>query len=134
MAGIVSNYIAGQMNRWLFDAQVPPAIATVYFALFTTAPTAAGGGVEVSAASYARVAVTRGFSFLTNETIAQNLAVILWPTPAESWGTVLALGVYDAATGGNLLFAETFAGIAVDVGQAPKVKAAEGSFTIAAGP
>jgi hypothetical protein len=32
-----------------------------------------------------------------------NTAQISFATPTASWGTIVAIGIYDAATGGNLL-------------------------------
>ena len=33
-----------------------------------------------------------------------NAAVVEYPTATAGWGTVVAWGVYDAATGGNLIW------------------------------
>jgi hypothetical protein len=44
------------LDAWLGSTTLGPA--TVYIALFTAAPTAGGGGTEVTGGSYARVAVT----------------------------------------------------------------------------
>lgn len=82
------------------------APATVHIALFTAAPTDAGGGTEVTGGSYARAAVTNN---ATNFPAAaagakSNGAEIAFPAATASWGTVLAFGVFDAATAGNLLY------------------------------
>lgn len=92
--------------------------ATTYVALLTAAPSDTGGGTEVSGNAYARVAVTSSLanwagtqsagstttSSGTGGTTSNN-AAITFPTPTPSgWGLVTHLGVYDAASGGNLLF------------------------------
>lgn len=127
---IISHYASGQMLDWLLDAQTPTAIPTVYFALYTVAPTVSGGGTEVSASSYSRVALTRGFTRTDN--VAANLVTIQWATPTESWGTIVAAGMLDAATGGNLLAADTFSGQAVGIGETPRILANTNMFTFTA--
>ena len=91
--------------------------ATLYTALFTTAPTDAGGGVEVTGGSYARVAVTSSLanwagtqaaasttvSTGTNGTTSNNGAVT-FPAPTAAWGVATSYAVFDAAAGGNMLF------------------------------
>jgi len=39
----------------------------------------------------------------TSGTISNNV-LITFPTPTANWGTVVEFDVYDAVTGGNLLF------------------------------
>lgn len=80
--------------------------ATVYVALYTSAPTDSGGGTEVSGGSYARVAVTNN---ATNWPAASggskaNGTTIVFPEATADWGTVVAFGLFDAAIGGNLLY------------------------------
>lgn len=79
---------------------------TVYAALFTTAPTMPGGtgGTEVSGGSYARVQVSGKFAAASAGSAASN-AAITWPAATANWGTINGIGLYDAATGGNLLSA-----------------------------
>lgn len=74
------------------------------------------GGTEVSGGSYARVGVTSGTSAWNNtqgnttgastgaDGTIENAAPVNFPTPSAGWGTVTHFGVYDAASGGNLLF------------------------------
>lgn len=72
-----------------------------YVALYTVAPTSAGGGTEVSGGSYARQSVTfaapSGFA-------CSNSNVITFPTPIVAWGEVLAVAIWDAVTAGNMLY------------------------------
>jgi hypothetical protein len=73
----------------------------VYVALFTSDPTDAGTGTEVSGGGYTRQAVT--FNAPSNGQVT-NASDILFPVATASWGTVTHVGIYDAQTGGNLLF------------------------------
>ena len=75
--------------------------ATVYVSLYTSDPTDADSGTEVSGGSYARTSVT--FDAPSNG-VTQNSADVTFPTATASWGTVSHIGVHDASTAGNLLF------------------------------
>lgn len=75
---------------------------TPYLALFTAAPSDAGGGTEVSGGSYARVNISSSFSAAASGASA-NTSPITFPTATASWGTVTHVGIYDASTSGNLL-------------------------------
>lgn len=74
-------------------------VATVYVALFTTATTDAGGGVEVVGGSYARQPVTFGAA---SGGLCENSAVLTFVNmPAV---TVTHCAVMDAVSVGNFLF------------------------------
>ena len=75
--------------------------ATVYVSLYTTDPTDADSGTEVSGGSYARVAVTFG---APSNGVTTNSADVTFPTSTSSWGSVTHIGIHDASTSGNLLF------------------------------
>lgn len=81
------------------SAYTPPA--TVYAGLYTAAPTDAGGGTEVSGNAYARTAITFA---VASGGATSNSADVTFPTPSGSWGTVTHFGVFDASSGGNLLY------------------------------
>ena len=75
--------------------------ALVYAGLFTVAPTPSTAGSEVSGGSYARVATTFGAPALG---VSLNSGSVAFPTATLNWGTVVAVGIFDAASGGNLLY------------------------------
>lgn len=79
--------------------------ATVYFALYTVAPTDAGGGTEVSGGNYSRPAVTNNVTNFPAASggLKSNGTAISFPVPSSSWGLVTHFGIFDAPTGGNLL-------------------------------
>lgn len=93
-----------------------PSLLTVFAALFTTNPSDAAGGVEVSGGSYARVAVTcnktnfagtvapasTADSTGTGGTTSNNSAVT-FPAPTANWGVVTGTSLFDQLTGGNLI-------------------------------
>ena len=97
-------------KTWSFSAavtdhflrHVPQASpTTVYAALFTAAPNPGGGGTEVSGGSYARAAVAFDPADSGN---CANTGVVTFPTASGAWGTITSMGIYDASTGGNLLY------------------------------
>lgn len=115
MAG-ASDYLENEILDHVFrnSAYTPPA--AVYVGLYTTAPTDAGGGTEVSGSNYARTAVT--FSAASGGAIA-NSAAVTFPTASGSWGTIVAFGIFDASSGGNLLAWNTLTSFAIASGQRP---------------
>lgn len=76
---------------------------TVYVALFTAAPSDAGGGTEVSGGSYARVATSGATWSAASGGAASNAAAITFPTATASWGTVTHYATFDASSSGNML-------------------------------
>jgi hypothetical protein len=79
----------------------PPT--TLYVALYTTNPTPAGGGTEVTGdAAYTRQTVT--FSAATGApATVSNAAQVQWPVATVNWGTITSAGLLDAAMAGHLL-------------------------------
>jgi len=75
--------------------------AVVYVGLFTTDPTDADVGTEVTGGSYAREAASFGAPSNGSSTTDAD---ITFPTATGDWGTVTHFGIYDAATTGNLLY------------------------------
>ena len=113
----MSDYLENKMVDQLFRGQTAPTTSTLYVALLTAAPSDSGGGTEVSGGAYARVAVTSsltnwagtqsaGSTTASSGTSGQtsNNIAITFPTPSSTWGTATHFGIYDAPTGGNLLF------------------------------
>ena len=82
--------------------------ASVYIALFTVLQDDAGtGGTECAGGNYGRATVTADFSTMTGVTDGNttNLSEIAFvQADAADWGTIVGLGIYDAVTGGNLLY------------------------------
>lgn len=82
-------------------------LANTYVALYTVTPSNAGGGTEMSGGGYARVAVpSTGWSAPATSGQTQqiaNNAVVDFGTVGWS-GTIVAFGICDAATTGNLLY------------------------------
>lgn len=108
----ISDYAESALLQEIFNGTnfVPP---DTWVSLYTTDPTDADTGTEVSGGSYARVrvyaqaggspdwntAVVDGIGYLVD-----NSDDVTFPTATASWGTVTHFGIHDAVTAGNLLF------------------------------
>lgn len=113
----MSDYLENKLIDQLFRAQAYTFPSTLYVGLFTVTPSDTGGGTEVTGGAYARATVanslanwagTQGAATTTASTGAtgttSNNGSITFATPTANWGTVVAFGIYDASTAGNLLF------------------------------
>lgn len=96
-----SNYLENAVINAVLRNTTYTSPTTVYVGLYTTDPTDADSGTEVSGGSYARTSVA--FDAPSNG-VTQNTADLTFPTATASWGTVTHIGLHDASTGGNLLF------------------------------
>lgn len=76
---------------------------SVWIALFTAAPSDAGGGTEVSGGSYARKSTAGADWTAASSGATSNANVITFVTPSGSWGTVTHFALMDASTAGNML-------------------------------
>lgn len=116
-ASAMSNYAQNKYIDWFFRAQTFTPPATMYVGLDTTAGSAAACGTEVSGGSYARVAVSSseanwagtqsaGSTTASTGTSGQtsNNGTITFPSPTSSWGSIVGFCVFDASSGGNMLF------------------------------
>jgi hypothetical protein len=97
----MSNYLENALINVTLRNTAFTAVASPYVALFTSDPTDAGTGTEVSGGSYARTAVTMG---APSNGVSTNSADVTFPTATGTWGTVGWIGIYDASTSGNLLY------------------------------
>ena len=97
----MSNYLENALINVTLRATAYTAPTTVYVALFTTDPTDAGSGTEVSGGSYARTSVTFG---APSNGVSTNSAAVEFPQATASWGTIGYIGINDNSTGGNLLY------------------------------
>ena len=94
-----SDTFETRVLTWVFTNSSATRPTAWYVALFTSAPSDAGGGTEVSGGAYARQAVT----FSVSGNTATNSGAIEYPTATAGYGTVTHVGIFDASTGGNLI-------------------------------
>lgn len=138
----MSDYLENKLVDQLFRGQSAPVTSTLYVGLLTSSPNDAGGGAEVSGSGYSRVAVgaslanwagtqSAGSTTTSSGTSGQtsNNSVLTFDTPTATWGTVTHFGIYDAASGGNLLFHGALT-ISKTINQSDTVSFPAGSLTV----
>jgi hypothetical protein len=121
-----SNYLENALINAVLRATTYTSPATVYVSLWTTDPTDAGSGNEVSGGSYARTSVTFG---APSNGVTSNNADVSFPQATASWGTVGWIGLNDASTSGNLLF-HTALDTSKTIDSGDIFKIASGSLTV----
>ena len=132
MAGSKSNYLENEILDHVLGGADWPRPSTVYLAMYTTAPSDSGGGVEVSAGGYARLSITNN---ATNFPAAasgakSNGTDFVFPEATNAWGLVIAWALFDAVTAGNMLYWGDFTQTqTIGVGSAAKVKAGDLDFS-----
>jgi len=125
----MSNYLETALVNATLRNTSYTSPATVYAALFTTDPTDAGSGTEVSGGAYARTSITFGSP---SNGVTTNSADVTFPTCTVAWGTVTHMGIYDASTSGNLLYHTPLdASKTVDSGDIFKISSGNLSVTLA---
>jgi len=97
----MSNYLENALINATLRNTAYTSPATVYVGLFTSDPTDAGSGTEVSGGSYARTAVTFG---APSNGASTNSAAVEFPQATGNWGTITHIGILDASSSGNLLY------------------------------
>jgi hypothetical protein len=97
----LSNYLENALINATLRNTAYSSPATVYVGLFTTDPTDAGTGTEVTGGSYTRKAITFG---APSNGVSVNSVALEFDQATASWGTVTHFGILDASTSGNLLY------------------------------
>jgi hypothetical protein len=106
-------------NKWIdhiFRGTAYTAPTVLAIGLLTAAASDAGGGTEVTGGSYARVSLNPSATNWKNTQnsgtgvssgtggATSNAVAITFPAPTANWGTATHFGIWDATTGGNLLY------------------------------
>ena len=112
---------------WVFTTSSATRPTEWHIALYTASPSDPGGGTEVTGGGYARQSVT----FTVSGNTASNTAAIEWPVATASYGTVTDVGVFDAASGGNLIaYAALTTSKAIDTGDVFRLPAGDLDVTL----
>jgi hypothetical protein len=122
----ISNYLENALINGTIRGTTFTAPTTVYVGLYTSDPTDANTGTEVSGGSYARVAVT--FAAPSNG-VTTNNADVTFIQATASWGTVGWIGILDSLSGGNLLY-HTPLDVAKTIDSGDIFKIATGSLSV----
>jgi|SRR6056297_227775 len=95
----LSNTYETDVLEWLFTDTAVTRPTAWFIGLFTSDPTDAGTGTEVSGGAYVR----QPASFTVTGDTATTAAAAEWPVATADWGMITHVAVYDAATGGNII-------------------------------
>lgn len=95
-----SNYLENKILDHVLKNVSYTSPTTVYVGLFTTDPTDAGTGTEVSGGSYARQVLSVTTS---SGGIVTSSGDVTFPQATANWGTISHIGILDALSSGNLL-------------------------------
>lgn len=102
----LSAYLENKINDHILGGPDYARPANVSFGLFTALPTESGGGTEVTGGSYARATVVNsGASFAASASGTKvTNTLVAFPTATADWGSIVGFGIFDASSGGNLLY------------------------------
>jgi len=99
-----TNFLENNLLNHILRNTPYTSPTTVFAALFTTATDDTGGGTEV---------LTTGGTLYIRQSVSfdapvngktQNTLLIVFPTAGASWGTVTHFALFDAVSGGNMLY------------------------------
>jgi hypothetical protein len=121
-----TNYLENKLLDHVLNNASFTSPTTVYVGLFTAAPTDTTSGTEVSGGSYARQVLSVSTA---SEGVVTSDADITFPQATGSWGTIVALGIHDALSSGNLLmYTDLTTSKTIETGDILKVSS--GSLTV----
>lgn len=131
MPGSLSDYCEAALLNQLFGGTPYNTPTNLYFGYMVGAPGEAGPGAEPNFGGYQRVTVTnntQNFAITSNQ-IKQNTTEIQFSEASSNHGLVVALGVWDSPTSGNMLaYFPLATPVNISVGDAMKVPV--GSITL----
>lgn len=97
----MSNYLEDALINAVLRNTSYSSPATVYLALYTSNPDEGDTGTELSGNGYSRQSIA--FNAPSNGA-ATNNGDVAFTASGGNFGTVTHIGIFDAATTGNLLF------------------------------
>lgn len=122
-----TDYLENKLVAHTFSNTAYTSPTTVYVALYTVAPTDSTSGTEVSGGGYAR----QSAAFTTTNNAATNSGAIEFPTATAGYGTVVAVAILDASSGGNMLaYASLAANKTIDSGDVFRIPAGDLDITL----
>ena len=122
-----TNFLETEILDHVFGGNAYTAPSNLYLGLYTATPSDTGGGTELSGSGYARLAMAMSVS----GNLATNSAAEEFATATGRWGTVTHVGVFDAATSGNLMAYGTLsASKAVATGDVFRIPAGDLDITL----
>ena len=104
MAGSASNYLENKLIDHSLGTTTFTKPTSVYLALYTVSPSDSSSGTEATGGSYVRKVIT--FSASSSGSTVNNTSITFSTMPTAN---IVAIGILDAITAGNLLYWATLA-------------------------
>jgi len=125
----LSNFAENEMLDHMLGTGSYTAPTNVFLSLWTSDPTDAGSGTEISGNGYARQDINFGAA---SGGVATSSGVVTFPTASGgAWGTLTHIGIHDAVSSGNLLFHGSLTA-AKTISDGDVMQIANGAITITA--
>lgn len=125
----MSDYLETNLINLIFRNTAFATPGTVYVALYSTDPTDADTGTELSGNGYARKAITFG---IPTDGVSLNTADVVFDPATLDWAAVSHVGIRDALTGGNLLMHKALpAPVSILAGNSFRIPTGDFSVTFA---
>lgn len=138
--------VGDKQLQWVTTAGAPAAVSpTYYIGLLKVAPTDSTAGTEISGGSYARQPLVASLSNMAgtqsagsttassgiNATTSNNAAITFTGMPDTTGANaVVAYGIYDAVSGGNLLEYADLTGGPIQASAGATMSFAAGALTL----
>lgn len=124
----LSDYAEKLVLDWMMTTGSATRPTAWFVALYTAAPSDSGGGTEVSAGGYSRKSVTFAAATSPGGTTS-NTNIVSWTAAGAGYGTVTHIGIFDASTGGNLIWQGTLSA-SKTVNDGDTIQFAAGNLTL----
>lgn len=132
MSSDISAYLGNKILRWLNGNDMPSAPSAVYLGLFSGNPKSGGTEVTTTIRSGGRLAITlESLASGTGVTISNSADVDFGNS--EGAATLSYVGVFDAASGGNLLWSRALPGGPFSITTSMPVKFSTGGIVFNCG-
>ena len=99
----LSDYSEKLLLDWLMTSGAATRPTSWFVALYTAAPSDSGGGTEVSTGGYTRKSVSFNAAS-TPGGATSNSGLVTWTASGAAYGTITHVAIFDASTGGNMLW------------------------------
>ena len=110
----MTNYLANSVANAVLRNTSYTSPTNVYASLYSVAPTVSTNGTELTGNGYGRQLTT--FSAPSAGAASSNVTITFGAATGNNWPTVVAFGIVDASSSGNILFYKSIAGRNIKVG------------------
>ena len=124
----MTNYLANSIANAVLRNTSYTSPANVYASLYSVAPTVSTAGTELTGNGYARQLTT--FDVPSAGATVSNVAVSFGAASGNNWPTVVAFGIVDASSSGNILFYKSISGRNIQIGDELVIDSGDITITI----